>query len=228
MTPPARRARPSVIAKLGLTGAPAMAAAVSPTPPPAAPHEPVAGETVPTRTDPLGTAENVSDAATAPQTGERAESRASVPTDVGAPVPAHEPAGEHTDTPTPAHADTREDASADARVDAPTDVGTPERTDSRTSARTDARTRARTGTRTRARTRAREIQPAGVVPPEVQRAVDVEARRYAAALRKLQAREFDLARTVRAALDAGATPQQVTVWLHAVLPELPEAVADEL
>lgn len=219
MTPPARRARPSVIAKLGLTGAPATAAAVSPTPP-AAPHAPVAGETAPTRTNPLGTAENVSDAATAPQAGERAEPRASVPADVEAPAPAHDPADGHADAPIPAHAGTREDASAGARVDAPTDVGTP--------GRTSARTRARVGTRTHAHTRARETQPGGVVSPEVQRAVDVEARRYAAALRKLQVRESDLARTVRAALDAGATPQQVTVWLHAVLPELPEAVADEL
>ena len=224
MTPPARRARPSVIAKFGLTGAPSTAASVSPTTASPPPDAPVAGETTTTRTDPLGPAENAPESLTASQTGERAGHRAFVLAGASAPAPTRR----FADAPPDARAGVREDASVDAREDAPADVGALGGTGARTSARTDARARVRAGTRPYARTRAREAQPAGVVPLEVQRQVDVEARRYAAALRKLQVRESDLARTVRAALDAGATPQQVTVWLHAVLPELPEAVADEL
>ena len=224
MSRPTRRARPSTIARLGLTGAPSAAASVDP--PRLAPDGDLTDDPGQAGTDTPETAQNAPDASlgSSPRAPSHTPADASVLAGAPAPPPASVPA--------PAGASATAGGRAGIRAPEPPPGGTHERTEA--SARGSAHTRthepasapgpglAPARTRARTRAKAREEVPAAVT--EMRRLVDVEARRYAAAVRKLNTREEDLARAVAAALDAGATREQVRVWLADVMGEIPPRV----
>lgn len=138
-----------------------------------------------------------------------------------APVPA--PAAPPTDTDVPAS------APAQPPRQAPTDTQEPGRASGRTGGRAGERGAARkrpgpqegTPARAHARTRVREAPRDPAAALETRKRVDVEARRYASAARRLAEREDELARVVEAAMSAGASPQQVAVWISDVAGHVP-------
>ncbi|KWX09379.1 hypothetical protein TR74_09950 [Carbonactinospora thermoautotrophica] len=86
-----------------------------------------------------------------------------------------------------------------------------------------ARAKARKGSRSRDRSPARASDRKIA---RLRRLVDVEALRVVAARARLDEREADLADAVQAALDGGATPEQVRAWLaEAGVTEPPPGVA---
>jgi hypothetical protein len=101
-----------------------------------------------------------------------------------------------------------ERAASDGRPDAHAGVRAPGRPDGQAPGRPDAQAPARAGARTRGRAsaRARESDPPATGP--WRRAIEVEARRYAAAAARLAARDAELGAVIAAAAAAGYPADQ--------------------